>query len=78
MVADVVTVPRVPIVRKKAPDVVALGGVVAKTVVDCAEQLPAASHADTVKLYVVEAERPVMEEPGLVTVPISEPFRKIL
>ena len=80
IVAAEVTVPRLPIVLKETPEGGAAvpGNVVAKAGEDCAEQLPAASQAETVKLYVVEADRPVIEEPGLVTVPSNAPFMKIL
>ena len=52
--------------------------VVAEADADCAEQLPAASQADTVKLYIVPGERPVTPAPAPVTVPSSVPPWKTL
>jgi hypothetical protein len=50
-----------------AADVVTLRG-------ELAAEVPSASVASTVKLYVVEAERPVTANDGLVEVPMEVPF----
>jgi hypothetical protein len=52
--------------------------VVADVDVDCADTLPAASYADTVYVYFVEAVNPVFEYDVVDAVPTCVPFRKTL
>ena len=47
--------------------------VVPEALADCAEQLPAASHAETVKLYVVPGLRPWTAAPVALTLPSNVP-----